>query len=254
LSSAPSPNSLLNLLRQSVGPWIDPHIEACSTSVGQILERQGEPIRHVHFPCRGVVSHDLNIPEDDAAVVLAIVGHEGAICCETGGLPAISCANWTMRVAGTASRIPFAVWQEAASHQGVPELFAAYNAICAADARQEAACHRLHDAESRLCRWMLHLDDRLAPLPMPTTHADLGVLAGIRRTTVTQIAGSLQTAGIIASRRGRIAVVDRFALEAAACACYRAMNVRRLSFERRFIGPAFTRGGLDDDCLAGSRR
>src|SRR3712207_2976343 len=103
--SASNANSLLMLLRQAVGQWIDPYIETCSISVGQVLEQQGASIRHVYFPCQGAVSQDLNIPEDDAAVALAIVGREGAICCEAASLSATACAEWVVRVAGMARRI-----------------------------------------------------------------------------------------------------------------------------------------------------
>jgi len=66
------------------------------------------------------------------------------------------------------------------------------------------------------------------------THADLASLAGTRRTTVTLSTGALHTAGIVDTRRGRVEVTDRFALEASACECYGAIRKRRMEFEQRF--------------------
>ena len=51
---------------------------------------------------------------------------------------------------------------------------------------------------------------------------------------MTLITGALESAGIIDNHRSRIEVVDRFALEAAACDCYPAIRTRRDEFELRF--------------------
>jgi hypothetical protein len=244
-------NSLLALLRDKVSVPIDGLLEIVM-SAGQVLQQQGEPIHHVYFPCGGIVSQDLIVPDDDSAVTLSIVGREGAVCCATELLGAVSEARWTVRMAGPGWRIPFAHWQKLIAQQGVLALLAAYKDVCTADVQQAAACHLLHDVESRLCRWMLHLDDRIGALPIPVTHAELAVLAGVRRTTVTQVAGSLQNAGIIANRRGTIVALDRFALESAACCCYRAMRQRRSNFEHRFGRRAVVPVGSPHASLAGN--
>jgi hypothetical protein len=43
---------------------------------------------------------------------------------------------------------------------------------------------------------------------------------GIRRATVSEVAGALQKEGVIQYTRGRISVLDRAALEKRACECY----------------------------------
>jgi hypothetical protein len=45
-------------------------------------------------------------------------------------------------------------------------------------------------------------------------------MLGARRATVTLSAGLLQAAGLISHHRGRITIIDRAGLEAAACECY----------------------------------
>jgi hypothetical protein len=47
---------------------------------------------------------------------------------------------------------------------------------------------------------------------------------GVRRTTVTAIARSLQRRGVIRYSRGRILIVDRDKLKKLACECYEAMR------------------------------
>ena len=56
------------------------------------------------------------------------------------------------------------------------------------------------------------------------THDFLSELLGVRRQTVSIIAGTLQRAGLISYRRGVLRVLDREGLEAASCECYEAMK------------------------------
>ena len=57
-------------------------------------------------------------------------------------------------------------------------------------------------------------------------------MLGVRRSTVTVIAGSLQRAGLIHYRRGTITVLDRRRLEATACECY---GIVRDTYERSLL-------------------
>ena len=51
-------------------------------------------------------------------------------------------------------------------------------------------------------------------------------MLGVRRTSVTLAANRLQASGLIRYFRGTIVVLDRVALEEAACECYRAIRRR----------------------------
>jgi DNA-binding transcriptional regulator YhcF (GntR family) len=55
---------------------------------------------------------------------------------------------------------------------------------------------------------------------IPLTQEFLGQMLGVRRTTVTFAARVLQSAGMIHYRRGLIQIINRAALEGAACECY----------------------------------
>lgn len=46
------------------------------------------------------------------------------------------------------------------------------------------------------------------------------MMLGVTRPTVSEVAATLQRAGCITYRRGRVTIVDRARLEAAACECY----------------------------------
>ena len=62
--------------------------------------------------------------------------------------------------------------------------------------------------------------DRVGRDEFSLSHEFLAIMLGVRRQSVTLVAGTLQKAGLIAYRHGRLKVLDRRGLEAAACECY----------------------------------
>jgi len=85
---------------------------------------------------------------------------------------------------------------------------------------QTAACNRLHEIEQRLARWLLLCRDRMDSDDLSLTQEFLGQMLGAPRTTVTLVVGLLQRAGLIASPRGCISILNRRGLEDIACECY----------------------------------
>jgi CRP-like cAMP-binding protein len=94
---------------------------------------------------------------------------------------------------------------------------------------QGAACNRVHTIEERCARWVLMTQDRVESTVLPLKQQFLAEMLGAYRPAVTLAAGALQHAGLIAYVRGRITVLDRAGLEAAACPCY---EITRRGFER----------------------
>jgi hypothetical protein len=109
-----------------------------------------------------------------------------------------------------------------------------YRELMLAETRQALACQLKHDAESRLCQWLLRMDDWQRPAPIAMTQQALARFMGVRRTTVTLIAQGLQDAGIISYRRGIISIADHLALHQASCECYRSLRSRYHAFHNRF--------------------
>jgi Crp-like helix-turn-helix domain len=71
--------------------------------------------------------------------------------------------------------------------------------------------------------------DRADGDELPLTQEFLSVMLGVRRAGVTVAAHTLQEAGLIRYRRGLITILDRPALEDAACECY---GIVRQQFEQ----------------------
>jgi DNA-binding Lrp family transcriptional regulator len=85
---------------------------------------------------------------------------------------------------------------------------------------QTAVCNRHHSVDQQLCRWLLLSLDRLSSAELTMTQELIADMLGVRREGVTEAAGKLQERGVIKYQRGRIAVLDRQALEGLSCECY----------------------------------
>ena len=77
-----------------------------------------------------------------------------------------------------------------------------------------------------MCRWLLMMHDRAKGEALPYTHEFLSYMLGANRKSVTLAARSMQAAGLISYRRGKIQILDRPGLERAACECYAIVKDR----------------------------
>lgn len=178
-------------------------------------------IDHVYFVEEGVVSV-LGVMLDGTAVETATVGFEGMV-----GLPVFlgadsMAAQAFTQVSGKAYRMRASVLREELGRGGaLSGLLGRYTQALFTLMGQSSACNRLHMAEQRCARWLLHTHDRAGTDTFDLTQLFLAQMLGVRRATVTEVAGALQDRGLIAYTRGRITVTDRPGLEAIACECYR---------------------------------
>jgi CRP-like cAMP-binding protein len=115
------------------------------------------------------------------------------------------------------------------------KAFGEYSFIAAT---QFAACNRLHPVEERYARWLLMADDRVGGGEFMLTQDFTAEMLGVRRASVTVVAGMLSTAGLIAYRRGHLQVRDLEGLRNTACECYQALDdelQRLLGYQSRIV-------------------
>lgn len=93
-----------------------------------------------------------------------------------------------------------------------------------AQAQQSTACMANHEIEARLCRWLLRARDLSGSDKLPFTQEFLAEMLGVRRTSVTTVARTLQEAGMIRYSRGHIEILDVDGLQEAACECYQTVK------------------------------
>ena len=126
---------------------------------------------------------------------------------------------------GKALRIPTGVLlDEVESSRSLRRRLLRYAQALSFQISQSAACNARHVVEERCARWLLAAHDRTDRDELALTHEFLGIMLGVRRAGVTVAAGALQQAGLIRYRQGRVTILDREGLEAAACECYRLID------------------------------
>src|ERR1700748_500078 len=97
----------------------------------------------------------------------------------------------------TVSQIPAGPFHDvAAGSANLRSLIAHHHEALLAQIQMTAACNALHPLHARLARWLLQTSDRLDDLEMPLTQELLSEMLGVRRTSVSETAGSLQNAGL----------------------------------------------------------
>lgn len=207
-----------------------PQLKSFALVHGRQLQEQGERIEYVYFPLGGIVSL-LTIMADGRAVEAAMTGSSGGVDLAAGLGQMRATSRSLVQASGPALRMVAGSFHRLTRQSsGLTARIVAQQESLLGQVQQTAACNGLHDAGRRLARWLLQAHDLVGDgETIPFTQEFLSSMLGVRRTTVTAVAGALQTAGLITYRRGRIQVLDRAALEDAACECYgvvRALTAR----------------------------
>lgn len=222
-------NRLLSLLSDDDYERLRPHLSPAALEYRRSLYEASRPIEHVYFPVDGVASLVITTA-DGASAEVGTIGREGLV-----GLPVClgdreAPSAVYVQVPGTALRMDAGIFRSELERSPALNLtmlryaHAFFNQVA-----QSAACAHLHRVEQRCCRWLLMTRDRMPSGDFLLTHEFLGMMLGVRRTTVTDVMGSLQKAGLIRYRRGHVNILDPEALRQRACECY---DISRLEFDR----------------------
>lgn len=221
-------NRLLAALPPDAREVLDRDLKQVSFAQGTVLIEPGEPVERIYFPQHGLISL-LVVTKDGGAVEAATIGREGAVGLHGGLGLRRSFTRANVQIPGTVSVVAASRFEHIARDSApVRDLIARYTEVLWAETQQIAACNAVHDASSRICRWLLQSADRIDSDKLPLTQEFLAQMLGVRRTTVTLLAQSLQQKGLIHYGRGSIDILDRKGLEACACECYHVIHHRTL--------------------------
>jgi CRP-like cAMP-binding protein len=205
-----------------------PNLKQIPLVQGQALYEPGETIDQIYFPQSGMISL-LVVAKDGDAIETATIGREGAVGLHSALGKRLSFTRATTQISGQFSVIRAAVFaQFAQDHAPVSDLITRYTEVLWVEAQQIAACNAVHETPARLCRWLLQTADRIGSDHLPLTQDLIAQMLGVRRTTVTLMAQSLQRKDVIKYARGRIQILDRAHLEHCACECYAIMQQEKL--------------------------
>ena len=199
--------------------WLS-QLEAVELPLGAILYEAGNRLTHVYFPTTAVVSL-ICVMDNGATTAIAMVGNEGLVGVSLfmGGESTTSRA--VVQSAGLGYRlVANQVMKEFDRTGPVMNLLLRYTQALITQMAQTAVCNRHHSLDQQLCRWLLLSMDRLRSNELVLTQELIAKLLGVRREGVTEAAGRLHAAGLIAYRRGHVTVLDRAQLERRSCECY----------------------------------
>ncbi|HEY7407187.1 MAG TPA: Crp/Fnr family transcriptional regulator [Gemmatimonadaceae bacterium] len=217
-------NRLLRLLHPATYARLLNELELLDLPSKHVLWSAGAPVRSVYFPRSCVVS--LVVPTgDDRPVEAATIGSEGFV-----GVPVALGVDATtitalVQVKGQALRMPAPAFRALMNEDsGLRVAVLAFAHTLMEQTAQTVACNRRHELSERCARWLLMTHDRVGEGEFGLTQDFLAIMLGVRRASVTVAAGMLQSAGLIRYSRGHVQVLDREALEAASCECYRIVR------------------------------
>ena len=218
-------NLLLDALPPHVRASLEPHLERVTLEIGDTLARAGERWSHLYF-LEGASASVLQRMHDGSAIEVSTVGNEGVV-----GLPVFLGADRCdcdiiAPIPGPALRAHVRAIRTASSeHPALLDVVHRYTQAYLAQVAQNAACNQLHRLDQRCARWLLMAHDRVGRADaIPLKHEYLAMMLGVHRPAVTVAVGALKSQGFIGYRRGRIHLLDRAGLEAAACECYRVVR------------------------------
>jgi CRP-like cAMP-binding protein len=225
-------NQFLGALETGSFERIRPHLQPIQLKLGAIVCDAGGLLKHAYFPQGNVLSL-LTVLENGSAIETANIGREGAFGLFAAMYSRVSFNRCLVQFEGAMIRCPIELLQSEFKHsEHVRDLFVSYSETLLSQVQQTVACNAMHTTEEKMCRWLLMMHDRAEGRALPYTHEFLSHMLGANRKSVTLAAQSMQTAGLISYRRGRIQVLDRPGLEKASCECYAIVRERFDAFLR----------------------
>lgn len=196
------------------------HLKPVDLCQGQVFSEAGKPLDFVYFPTSCTVSLVSHTADGDSSE-LAMIGKDGMV-----GISLVL-GNGSMnhravvQCAGQAFRLPSDVFQSELAHcRELQQLSLNYVQALITQMAQSIVCIGHHSVSERLSYWLLFNQDALGRDQLRVTHETIANMLGVRRESITQALGKLQSAGLVSSGRGRIHILDRAGLTDCVCECY----------------------------------
>ena len=191
---------------------------------GSVICDAGTLVRDIYFPRTCVLSL-LGLSRSGDAVETAFIGREGAFGFVAGMRRRETHARCQVKIGGTAYRLPAAdLEREFGRSAAVRAVVLDYLDALTALTQQTVICNTFHSAKARLARSLLLMREGTGADLLGLTQEFLAGVLGLSRTTVTDAARALQSAGAISYRRGRIRIVDSDRLADVSCECYETVR------------------------------
>jgi CRP-like cAMP-binding protein len=217
-------NRLLSQLSDDNFKLLEPYLKITFFKQHSVLFEAEQEIRHVYFPTSGVVSLVVTLQTGET-VEAAMVGSDGVVGASAALDGRISLSRGIIQLSGDIVVCSIDGLKTAALRSPtLLSLLIRHEQTVYAQAQQSAACFASHAVQARLCRWLLRARDLADTDTLNFTQEYLAEMLGVRRTSVTEVAHALQSAGLIKYSRGKIQILDTEALRDGACECYETVK------------------------------
>jgi CRP-like cAMP-binding protein len=220
------PNGLLGSLSAADFAVLRPHLRPMELVQGTVLLDVGDPIEQIYFPHTGVVSLVVGLAAGET-IEAAMVGRGSLVGGSSALDGGVALNKAVAQIAGAASVLDLGYLRSLAEKSaGFRTILLHHDQMILVQAQQSAACNISHTIEERLARWLLRCRDLMGSDKLALTQEFLGQMLGVRRTSVSIVAGSLQRAGLIHYRRGHLQIENVEGLQRASCGCYEAVRMQ----------------------------
>ena len=221
---AHSPNRLLASLPAKIFAALQPHLKVVNLKRGDVLAEAGGSVKRVYFPHSGAISLVVEMSVGDM-IETAMVGKDGVLNGASALDGKVSLNKGLVQLAGVASVVDADRLRTIADdNSAFRSIIIRHEQVLFAQSQQSAACNASHSVERRMCRWILRMRDLAESDQLTLTQEFLPQMIGVRRSSVSIVAGTLQKAGLIQYRRGNIRILDVEGLREGCCECYGAVK------------------------------
>jgi len=198
-------------------------LQAVILKKGQVLYAQGSSPDMIYFPVSTVVSFFVELSDGYSIEAIAF-GRESIV---GAAIPTIgSVGTMRIREEGIAYKISTVNFNESllkilSIAQAANQFYASIIEIM----MRNIACVSHHRLSQQLIRWILHTVDYSQSTTILFSHAELGMMLGVRREAISLALNELHLLDAVLLKRNRVEVLDRLLLEKMVCECYRLAYV-----------------------------
>jgi len=198
-------------------------LQAVILKKGQVLYAQGSSPDMIYFPVSTVVSFFVELSDGYSIEAIAF-GRESIV---GAAIPTIgSVGTMRIREEGIAYKISAVNFNESllkilSISQAANQFYVSIIEIM----MRNIACVSHHRLSQQLIRWILHTLDYSQSTTILFSHAELGMMLGVRREAISLALNELYLLNAVLLKRNRVEVLDRLLLEKMVCECYRLAYV-----------------------------
>lgn len=205
-------NRLLGAMDTAALAALERHFVPVSLERRRQLEHPNRAIEHVYFMEHGIAS--VVARSADSELEVGVVGCEGV----TGIAVILHCDrsphSTYIQVNGSGQCISADAFRATiAAHDSLRILLSRYAQSFLVQTAQTAVANARASLEERLSRWLLMSHDRIDGDELQITHEYLALMAGTRRSGVTETMRRLANADLVRPGRGLVGIIDRKGLE-----------------------------------------